>query len=79
MLYGVVGKLESLNGLILNLPFLGHALIYFEITAHARVLWQMPIESVSNNVLGMIYNLFVNYYKQQLSAKYFTGIFDKII
>ena len=28
MLYGVVGKLESLNGLIRSLPFLGHALIY---------------------------------------------------
>jgi len=32
MLYGVVGKLESLNGLIRSLPFLGKALIYFGIT-----------------------------------------------
>ncbi len=31
MLFGVVGKLESLNGLIRSLPFLGNALIYFGI------------------------------------------------
>ena len=37
MLYGIVGKLESLNGLIKSLPFLGTTLSYFGITElHAR-------------------------------------------
>ena len=32
MLYGVVGKLEFLNGLVGSLPFLGKALTYFGIS-----------------------------------------------
>lgn len=80
MLFGVVGKLESLNGLIRSLPFLGNALIYFGIT-------EMPARSTladanrnrKSNVFGKLYYLLVDYYKNQLSGSYLRGLIDKKI
>lgn len=80
MLYGVVGKLESLNGLIRSLPFLGHALIYFGITElPGRSTLADANRKSKNDVFGKIYDLLVDYYKQQLSGTYLTGILDKTI
>jgi Transposase DDE domain/Domain of unknown function (DUF4372) len=80
ILFGVVGKLESLNGLIRSLPFLGNALIYFGIT-------QMPARSTladanrnrKSDVFGRLYGLLVDYYKKQLSGSYLNGMIDKKI
>lgn len=80
MLYGVIGKLESLNGLIKSLPFLGKALIYFGIT-------QLPARSTladanrnrNSDVFGKLYTLLVEYYQKQLSGTYLTNMIDKSV
>jgi Transposase DDE domain/Domain of unknown function (DUF4372) len=80
MLYGVVGKLESLNGLICSLPFLGNALIYFGITSlPARSSLADANRNRKSDVFGTLYSLLVDYYKEQLSGTYLTGIIDKKI
>jgi hypothetical protein len=80
MLFGVVGKLESLNGLIRSLPFIINAFIYFGIT-------EMPARSTladanrnrKSDVFGKLYCLLVDYYKKQLSGSYLSGLIDKKI
>jgi IS4 transposase len=78
ILYGVIGKLESLNALVKSLAFLGKALIYFGIT-------QLPARSTladanrnrKSDVFGKIYLLLADYYKIQLSGSYLNGMIDK--
>jgi hypothetical protein len=80
ILYGVIGKLESLNALVKSLAFLGKALIYFGIT-------QLPARSTladanrnrKSDVFGKIYLLLADYYKTQLSGSYLNGMIDKKI
>jgi hypothetical protein len=80
ILYGVIGKLESLNALVKSLAFLGKALIYFGIT-------QLPARSTladanrnrKSDVFGKIYLLLADYYKIQLSGSYLNGMIDKKI
>jgi Transposase DDE domain/Domain of unknown function (DUF4372) len=80
MLYGVVGKLESLNGLIRSLPFLGNALVYFGITElPGRSTLADANRNRKSDVFGRLYSLLVDYYKDQLSGTYLTGIIDKKI
>lgn len=80
MLYGVVGKLESLNGLIRSLPFLGKALIYFGITElPARTTLADANKNRKSDVFGRIYILLVEHYKKQLSGTYLSGMIDKKI
>ncbi len=80
MLYGVVGKLESLNGLIRSLPFLGKALIYFGITElPARSTFADANRNRKSDVFGKLYSLLVEHYKNQLSGSYLSGLIDKKI
>ena len=80
MLFGVVGKLESLNGLIRSLPFLGNALIYFGITElPARSTLADANRNRKSDVFGKLYCLLVDYYKKQLSGSYLSGLIDKKI
>lgn len=80
MLYGVVGKLESLNGLIKSLPFLGKTLSYFGITAlPARSTLADANRNRDSGVFGRLYELLVGYYRQQLSGTYLSGLIDKKI
>jgi hypothetical protein len=80
MFYGVVGKLESLNGLIKSLTFFGKTLNYLGIS-------QLPGRSTladanknrESKVFGKIYTLLVDYYKQQLNGSYLTGYIDKLV
>ena len=80
ILYGIIGKLESLNALVKSLAFLGKALIYFGIT-------QLPARSTladanrnrQSDVFGKIYLLLADYYKIQLSGSYLNGMIDKKI
>lgn len=77
MLYGVVGKLESLSGLIRSLPFLGNGLSYLGID-------YLPAKSTlsdaninrNSDVFGTIYTLLVNYYKDLLSGTYLNGMIN---
>lgn len=77
MLYGVVGKLESLSGLIRSLPFLGNGLSYLGID-------YLPAKSIlsdaninrNSDVFGTIYTLLVNYYKDLLSGTYLNGMIN---
>ena len=78
MLYGVVGKLESLNGLIKSLPFLGKALIYFGITElPARSTLADANRNRKSDVFGKLYSELVGYYQTQLSGTYLSGMLDK--
>jgi hypothetical protein len=80
MFYGVVGKLESLNGLIRGLPMLGNALIYFGITKlPARSTLADANRNRKSDVFGKLYSLLVEYYKDQLSGSYLSGTLDKKI
>lgn len=80
MLFGVVGKLESLNGLIRSLPFLGNALIYFGIKElPARSTLADANRNRKSDVFGKLYCLLVDYYKKQLSGSYLSGLIDKKI
>lgn len=77
MLYGVLGKLESLSGLIRSLPFLGNGLSYLGID-------YLPAKSTlsdaninrNSDVFGTIYTLLVNYYKDLLSGTYLNGMIN---
>ncbi len=78
MLYGVVGKLESLNGLIKSLPFLGKALIYFGIVElPARSTLADANRNRKSDVFGKLYSLLVEHYESQLSGTYLSQILDK--
>lgn len=80
MLYGVVGKLESLNGLIRSLPFLGQALVYFGISElPARSTLADANRNRKSDVFGRIYLLLAEEYKKQLSGTYLSGMIDKKI
>lgn len=80
MLYGIVGKLESLNGLIRSLPFLGNALVYFGISdLPARSTLADANRNRKSDVFGKLYSLLVEHYKKQLSGSYLSGLIDKKI
>lgn len=78
MLYGVVGKLESLNGLIKSLPFLGKNLSCFGVsTLPARSTLADANRNRKSDVFEKLYELLVNYYRPQLSGTYLCGHIDK--
>lgn len=81
MLYGVVGKLESLNGLIRSLPFLGQkALTHFGITElPARSTLADANRNRKSDVFGTLYGLLVQYYQRQLSGSYLNGMIEKTV
>jgi hypothetical protein len=80
MLYGVVGKLESLNGLIRSLPFIAKALVYFGIIElPARSTLADANRNRKSDVFSRIYLLLVDYYKERLSGSYLSGMIDKKI
>jgi hypothetical protein len=80
MFYGVVGKLESLNGLIRSLPFIAKALVYFGIIElPARSTLADANRNRKSDVFGRIYLLLVDYYKERLSGSYLSGMIDKKI
>ena len=78
MLYGVVGKLESLNALIKCLPVLGKGLSYFGIKAlPARSTLADANRNRKSDVFGTLYGLVVEYYKDSLASTYLSGVIDK--
>lgn len=78
MLYGVIGKLESLNGLIKSLPFLGKTLIYLGITElPARSTLADANRNRNSDVFGKLYGLLVKYYQTQLSDTYLSGVLNR--
>jgi len=81
MLYGVIGKLESLNGLIRSLPFLGqNALSHFGITElPARSTLADANRNRKSDVFGTLYGLLVHYYQQPLSGSYLNGMLEKSV
>lgn len=80
MLYGVIGKLESLNGLIKSLPFLGKTLSYFGITElPARSTLADANRSRNSDVFGKLYGFLVRHYEKQLSGSYLAGLIDKSV
>lgn len=78
MLYGVIGKLESLNGLIKSLPFLGKTLIYLGITElPARSTLADANRNRNSDVFGKLYGLLVKYYQTQLCDTYLSGVINR--
>jgi hypothetical protein len=78
MLFGIIGKVESLNGILKGLVFLGNKLSYLG-------LHQLPARSTladanrnrSCEVFKYLYELLVANYKDVLSGSYLTGYIGK--
>lgn len=74
MLYGVVSKMESLNGLIRSLVFIGKNLNYLGVSKlPGRSTLADANRNRKSNVFGKIYELLVEYYNEQLKSTYLTG------
>jgi hypothetical protein len=78
MLFGIIGKVESLNGILKGLVFLGNKLSYLGLT-------EMPARSTladanrnrSCDVFKYLYELLAAHYKDVLSGSYLTGYIGK--
>lgn len=78
MLFGIITKIESLNGLVKNLAFQGNKLSYLGMSSiPARSTLADANRNRKSGVFEYIYNLLVAHYKTTLSGSYLTGFIDK--
>jgi Transposase DDE domain/Domain of unknown function (DUF4372) len=78
MLFGIIGKVESLNGILKGLVFLGNKLSYLGLTKlPARSTLADANRNRNCEVFKYLYELLVAYYKEVLSGSYLTGYIDK--
>jgi Transposase DDE domain/Domain of unknown function (DUF4372) len=78
MLFGIITKVESLNGLIKNLAFLGNKLSYLGMSViPARSTLADANRNRSSAVFEYLYSLLVAHYKTTLSGSYLTGFIGK--
>lgn len=78
MLFGIIGKVESLNGILKGLVFLGNKLSYLGLTElPARSTLADANRNRSCGVFKYLYELLVAYYKEVLSGSYLTGHIGK--
>jgi Transposase DDE domain/Domain of unknown function (DUF4372) len=74
MLFGIITKVESLNGLVKNLAFFGNKLNHLGMIAiPARSTLADANRNRNSAVFEYIYNLLVAHYKITLSGSYLTG------
>lgn len=80
MLFGIITKVESLNGLIKNLAFLGNKLSYLGMSViPARSTLADANRNRKSEVFEHIYSLLIAHYKTILSGSYLTGFIGKEI
>jgi Transposase DDE domain/Domain of unknown function (DUF4372) len=78
MLFGIITKVDSLNGLIKNLAFLGNKLNYLGMSViPARSTLADANRNRNSGVFEFLYNLLVVHYKTILSGSYLTGFIGK--
>lgn len=78
MLFGIIGKVESLNGILKGLVFLGNKLSYLGLTElPARSTLADANRNRNCGVFKYLYELLVAYYKEVLSGSYLTGHIGK--
>jgi hypothetical protein len=78
MLFGIIGKVESLNGILKGLVFLGNKLSYLGLSElPARSTIADANRNRSCEVFKYLYELLVAHYKQILSGSYLTGFIGK--
>jgi hypothetical protein len=78
MLFGIITKVESLNGLIKNLAFLGNKLCYLGMSViPARSTLADANRNRNSRVFEYMYNLLVVHYKTTLNGSYLTGFIGK--
>lgn len=78
MLFGIIGKVESLNGILKGLIFLGNKLSYLGLSQlPARSTLADANRSRSCEVFKYLYELLVAHYKETLSGSYLTGHIGK--
>lgn len=78
MLFGIIGKVESLNGIVKGLIFLGNKLSYLGLSQlPARSTLADANRSRSCEVFKYLYELLVAHYKDTLSGSYLTGHIGK--
>jgi Transposase DDE domain/Domain of unknown function (DUF4372) len=78
MLFGIITKVDSLNGLIKNLAFLGNKLSYLGMSViPARSTLADANRNRNSGVFEFLYNLLVVHYKTVLSGSYLTGFIGK--
>ena len=78
MLFGIITKVESLNGLIKNLSFLGNKLIYLGMSViPARSTLADANRNRKSEVFEHIYSLLIAHYKTILSGSYLAGFIGK--
>jgi hypothetical protein len=74
MLFGIIGKVESLNGILKGLLFLGNKLSYLGLTElPARSTLADANRNRSCEVFKYLYELLVAHYKHVLNGSYLTG------
>jgi Transposase DDE domain/Domain of unknown function (DUF4372) len=74
MLFGIITKVDSLNGLIKNLAFLGNKLNYLGMSViPARSTLADANRNRNSGVFEFLYNLLAVHYKTILSGSYLTG------
>lgn len=78
MLFGIIGKVESLNGILKGLVFMGNKLSYLGLTElPARSTLADANRNRSCEVFKYLYELLVAHYKEVLSGSYLTGFIGK--
>ena len=78
MLFGIIGKVESLNGILKGLVFMGNKLSYLGLTElPARSTLADANRNRSCEVFKYLYELLVAHYKDVLSGSYLTGFIGK--
>ncbi|MBP6411679.1 MAG: IS4 family transposase [Pseudarcicella sp.] len=78
MIFGIISKVESLNGLIKNLAFLGNKLSYLGISSiPARSTLADANRNRNSGVFEYLYGLLVAHYEKTLKGTYLTGSLEK--
>ena len=78
MIFGIISKVESLNGLIKNLAFLGNKLSYLGMSViPARSTLADANRNRSSAVFEYLYGLLVTHYEKTLKGSYLIGSIDK--
>jgi hypothetical protein len=78
MIFGIISKVESLNGLIKNLAFLGNKLSYLGMSViPARSTLADANRNRSSEVFEYLYGLLVTHYEKTLKGSYLIGSIGK--
>ncbi len=78
MIFGIITKVESLNGLIKNLAFMGNKLSYLGMSSiPSRSTLADANRNRNSGVFEYLYGLLVTHYKTTLKGSYLTGSIGK--